>query len=454
MIRKLLRIGIILGCLLSPFLLWRLWLRHDINTRLAAIRQAGLPTNGKELNEWYQAMPDNRNAALVLTQAFALITNYPDARSNQIWNFKIPTANRQIEPDMLDLLAGFVEMNSAVVAKANEALELPGCRYPADFTLLANTPLPHLAKLNTLATINAYTSILALDRGQFPRASEATEKILALARTLDAEPCAISQLVRLKLFKMALTCLERRLTAGALIEPELSGLEKAFGRMTITNGIITALIGERAWVGAYFQLSKAEAERLSPAANQSSDTERGPFIPSRGPVILRLSGFYDLDFGQFLLTMNTNITLAARSPREQLKAAAYFQRAGEHSSKRYRTVSATTLPLFSGTLVRGVDAQAFLSMAMTGLAIERFRNEHHQFPETLEELVPTHFPEVPVDPFSRESDALQYKRTEQGYVLYSIGRDQKDDGGLEETDKKKSNDGTSFDLVFRVGAKK
>ena len=85
---------------------------------------------------------------------------------------------------------------------------------------------------------------------------------------------------------------------------------------------------------------------------------------------------------------------------------------------------------------------------MTALAIEQFRNQHGQLPNSLDDLVPKLLAEISEDPF--DGAELRYQLTGKGYMLYSIGRDRHDDGGLEETDKKQSSDGKSFDITFTV----
>ena len=56
-----------MALLAVSFIVWRVNLTHDVNTKLQAIRAAGLPTSGAELNAYYPAVPDNENAALVMT---------------------------------------------------------------------------------------------------------------------------------------------------------------------------------------------------------------------------------------------------------------------------------------------------------------------------------------------------------------------------------------------------
>src|ERR1043165_3177379 len=127
--RKLLRTSIIVFCLALPFVGWRCWTRWLANSQLAAVRRAGLPTNGDELNQFYDAVPESENAALVLTQAFALRRNYFDSRSNLVWDFKLPRRGQALMPEQVELLKGYVDLNAAALAKADEALKLHRCRY-------------------------------------------------------------------------------------------------------------------------------------------------------------------------------------------------------------------------------------------------------------------------------------------------------------------------------------
>ncbi|HZL89499.1 MAG TPA: hypothetical protein VFB96_14135 [Pirellulaceae bacterium] len=64
------------------------------------------------------------------------------------------------------------------------------------------------------------------------------------------------------------------------------------------------------------------------------------------------------------------------------------------------------------------------------LALELYRRQHGRWPERLDEMIPEILPELPVDPFVPHStEPLVYRRTLDGYVLYSRGLDGSDDGG-------------------------
>ncbi len=70
------------------------------------------------------------------------------------------------------------------------------------------------------------------------------------------------------------------------------------------------------------------------------------------------------------------------------------------------------------------------------LAIENFAYEHGRYPSALNELVPEYMIELPQDPYAMEPRTWQYRllpnapRGERPYVLYSVGLDGNDDGGL------------------------
>lgn len=68
-----------------------------------------------------------------------------------------------------------------------------------------------------------------------------------------------------------------------------------------------------------------------------------------------------------------------------------------------------------------------LEAAILALAAERFRLERGRWPESLEDLVPAYAAGVPKDRFGPGN--LRLARREDGIVIYSVGQDQKDDGG-------------------------
>ena len=97
-----------------------------------------------------------------------------------------------------------------------------------------------------------------------------------------------------------------------------------------------------------------------------------------------------------------------------------------------------TLPLLSGQptwflsdvpfYLQYANAQA--ASVTTIHAVECYRKRHAQYPRDLAQLVPEILSALPTDPMNEPGKPLRYRLDEkQGYVLYSVGCDAKDDGG-------------------------
>lgn len=70
---------------------------------------------------------------------------------------------------------------------------------------------------------------------------------------------------------------------------------------------------------------------------------------------------------------------------------------------------------------------------MTQFALRAYFLDHHTYPASLKDLTPNYLNSIPSDPFAVKG-SLQYKRNKTGYILYSIGPDGIDSGGLPSID--------------------
>jgi hypothetical protein len=95
-----------------------------------------------------------------------------------------------------------------------------------------------------------------------------------------------------------------------------------------------------------------------------------------------------------------------------------------------------------------MEADAQARLAVSALAIEAFRNQESRLPQKLEEVAPKILADVPTDPF--DGAPLRYRRRENGFVLYSIGRDREDNGGREKPEGKTYSGRSGFDITFTV----
>ena len=71
--------------------------------------------------------------------------------------------------------------------------------------------------------------------------------------------------------------------------------------------------------------------------------------------------------------------------------------------------------------------EAIMLTSRAGLACRLYKSRTGLYPASLEELVPGILTEVPIDPFTGKP--FVYRREGEGFIVYSLGSNQKDDGG-------------------------
>jgi hypothetical protein len=93
---------------------------------------------------------------------------------------------------------------------------------------------------------------------------------------------------------------------------------------------------------------------------------------------------------------------------------------------------------------------AVLRLLQLELAMRLWRAENDGWPESIDELVPEYVSEIPVDPFSLEKERIKAVREGERLLIYSVGRNQTDDGGAEAEDEGGYRDPFTGDLRLDI----
>jgi hypothetical protein len=429
------------------FALWRVLLYRDVNKQFARIRAAGYPVSGAELNAWRQPVPDKENGALVMTQAFALLRTFPDARSNEVDRIQLTRTN-EWSASTRELVEAYVQTNAPALAKVREALLLPRFRYPADFSYGPETELPHLSKLRELARIAALGAALDAKEGSADDWPQAVEFQLKLAGTLNDEPASISYLVRNAIIRMAVKAAERSLNRVGPGDEACRQLQAAFSRAGGTNLLPLALVGDRAQMIPLFRISWKEMQHDTQNEESGSQPAKPQRHLGKPMTILWLTGFFERDLNFYLQTMDKSISLAGLPPPASLTLSNYLDSATAVAQGKFYILSGISLSTLSRLAMREATTEAFIKLAATALAVERFRRDRGRLPAGLKELAPQFLDAVPTDPF--DGAPLRYRLLARGYIIYSVDADGHDDGGREPPEHRTSADQTSYDLTFIV----
>ena len=436
---------LILAILFVPLMIFagrHWWLSSKIKSRLAAVRAAHEPVTLAELNHFYPDVPARLNAALAYSHAFELVQK---SKSTNLLEHldDLPLGSGPLPLDLREQMEQAVAENQATFSKLEDAARLAMCRYPVDYSLGWNTLLPHLRQLQKCSRLQLCRGVLQEQHGDVSGALDSVALILRHSASLDSEPDLIGLVIQHKISFHASELLRWILNHRRLSQPDLARLQLVFERPEEPGRLDRALIAERCLVLALFD---APAGGMLGAIDPGFENK----LASTGIYFLRVTGKMKADEIRFLERM-TECQDALRLPLPEK-----LDRAAEILAE----INQESVPkkfIFTSLLIRGFlkgfgkEAQGIArqQLVRTALATERYRAGEGRLPSSLIELVPDYLFQVPTDPFS--GGPLKYANREGGYVVYSVGPDRLDDGGLKPISRKPFREHPPGDIIFAVG---
>jgi hypothetical protein len=394
--------------------------------KLEAIRKAGEPASGAELNVWYEQPPAGENAADFFLAGFELVQiSAQDANSADlplIGKGKLPPPGQPLPAAAKKAIGDFLARNRPALEKFEQGARCAKSRYPLDFREGPSMKLKHVSQVKQAAQMAQLSAVYQADQKDAEGACQAVRLGLALARSLEAEPIMISQLVRasgLGFAQYAAECVVNRL---ALSPAQLADLQRAFALAEDTNGTTCALLGERA-----MSLDKLQ---LPPEQLAQGLGDMDPKIRAYLET-MRRTGNRDLNFALDFWKYQVDVSRKLLAQRQQ--ATAECERMLKEAKEQKLILASSLLPNFGPELQHGIRGLDSVRVAQAAVAVERFRAANGgRLPAVLGDLCSSYLAAVPIDP--HDEQPLRYATRGQGYVVYSVGRDGKDDGGVEGKD--------------------
>lgn len=441
---RLAALGICFVLVLAGVVVWSLCHpRHD--PRIEAIRQAGQPVTLAELDASYPRVPDAQNAALVYTNAFALMmfTDSGDTNARQIANIELPPRGHKLAGEDKSELASMMASNAPALRLIDSAQHLTASRYPIDLNQGSLTLLPHLAQLKGAVRLLLANAILQTADGEYEQAVQSLLSAMRLAGSLNFEPLIISELVRIACWAMIAAHLENILNGTTLNEAQLARLQAAMVDAEQPAAGARALAGERASALAIFDEPRFRTLLLTDWADtnppMTARLKAGTIV-----TLLQVAGLFQQDRGYLLDAFATNIAAVSLNHPERFQAGQRGAALFNAVPNRFHLFSRMLLPALAAFHRREAEHATRVRVVETALAIERYRLTHaNALPATLADLVPAYLKTVPTDP--GDGQPLRFKQPDQGYVVYGIGADKTDDGGLE---RKRGGGASNYDVTF------
>ena len=418
----LIGIGVVLLCVVASAVCFHFIGKARLTKKIAELKAQGVPTSFAEL-EAYSKLPEGTaNTADIYLKAFAAYKPLADAEKQKMLPVmgcqSEPNDNEPYPPEQIAAAAEFIEQNKEMFALLHEGGKVEDCYYPIDFS---QGPFPkndHLQNIRRGCQSLGIAIIYYSQMNQSQKAYEASIDQLRLGQSISRSPLLISHLVRIAILAMGVSEMQGIINRTSLDETQLQQLQGHLQQIEETTKIGPALLGEICFCLEYRKL------------NYNTLPEKA-------------GNFFQRNIVTLIEAYQRMIAIDKLPIQEQLPKV---RKIIEEANTGFLVFPPRIiLPETENVYAIHLRVRANMGCAITALAVERYRLKEGKLPETVDALVPGYLAEVYIDPF--DGKPLRYKRTEPGYMVYSVGEDGVDDGGQEQDTNNRSK---TFDWAFCV----
>lgn len=424
------RLSISSGLFVIFLICLRLWWGWEANRRLQAeidsYYAAGQPVYAGDFEEELALVPDDQNAALLLEEAVQAISyTTVDERFFDVLNDPLG----QIED--FAAIGTTIRTNRTTLELVREARSKSMVAWNWAVVSVGRTPSlrahRQLAKLLWLAAVHAN------HQRNHAEMLERIMDMLAHAQSISAHPSLICNLVGMAIEALAVELIEDFGATVNLDRPpgQNDSPTVRYARKARIRHLIELLLDEE--LARHSAIRACYAERAY-FLNLTNMLTVGPgnWAPPSGHIIDAIAGpIFTLDTLRGVRAQ-TDIAQAVREASWPVASTVFPVYLPAHSLLQVATRPLTEiwLPSYERWVELFYRRLAMRRMGALALAIRLYEVDHGHRPDMLVQLVPAFLPAVPADPFATDGIEIRYKLEAKHPVLYSIGADGKDDGGI------------------------
>ena len=294
--------------------------------------------------------------------------------------------------------------------------------YPNRFADGFDAKYPWVVSLRALNRLLAMECRLRAVQGETEESLESWLAMVALCESLRPQPCGVScgvvETVRHSMLRLAIEQIQFNINHCSQSDEQLRTIYERLKTIQCENDIPRVMRGERMIGLVAFQhpeqLFGSDAPNLSPEASLTWRAEDCLFFLQ---TMSELIEYCTLPYSECRRKAKTLL----EDVLDQVKSSAPENGRLDGSAQ-----------LLPGAVVFGIEGAAptiaFRNIALAAIACRRYARAENRLPNALEELVPQYLTAIPGDPFT--GDLLRVRISERGITIYSVGRDEDDDGGL------------------------
>ena len=314
----------------------------------------------------------------------------------------------------------FFESDLAQIA---EDLKRPYCRFDIQYQDGFEAQLPHLSTIKNIAYLFSIRAGEKLIKKDTVGAMQDTLNVIQLGEQLRLEPFIISQLVRISILEMSLQTFWEGQVNDQWSTKQLILFQEKLKDIDLLKGIELALILERNITNQWFTnitQEKKGSEELADMLGLNLNFATRYFLYNNQYQINKI---ITEDILSIIDISNHKVSA------NQIKIAEkkILQLKDSFIPSQY-AITLMLLPNCKIMMLKISQAQTALNQAYIVAALERYRLKNNKYPKKLNKLQPDYISKIPGDLF-HEKDLIYQSNHDSSFTLYSIGFNEKDDGG-------------------------
>jgi hypothetical protein len=392
---------------------------HSVQAQIAAIRARGEPVCIEDLN----AVPRLSKAENMLPAVLELGKKMdgrknPEDKSGNLFLVSTGTApptGCRWSTDQHEAVDSYLKSAGDELVGIHALLRKGRLQLQVQWTTPAfDVLIPELSQIRSCAKSLNLEALWAAENDDRERATIALMDLFLLGRWSGDDQFIIGSLVEIACSSLLMDSIERTLNRCGLEEQSLARLQTELIDMEKKPDMRRAFIGERVHLLDFVTAMKLG--KLSPSALASG----GQSALSAVPILPNINVSKLLDMQKKSID-----ALAVRDESALRSMKAVDSEIGTLPEYYYLArIAMSSLTRAVEFWLRDLGTNRALQ---AGLAAERCRIASGRWPASLEELVPTYLPAIPLDPF--DNRPIRYAQVREGIKVWSIGEDQKDNGG-------------------------
>jgi len=395
-------------------------LGRRLEAKIAAIKARGEPVSMAELGK--PKVPDAENAAVIYAKAFEKLSGRTAEQDIKMLERFLSAEEREKNPGLWNEARLVADRLRPALPLVEQAVSRPKCQFPVNWEAGAGAIFPHYYKMRKLAILLRATALLAAKDGRMDEAVRLIEMDFRMSESIKDDPVLIGQLSRKSMIEIGCLELRNALEYGEINETQARRLYDVLAGIDPIPGYVKAMQGDRA-LGLWFFDYARRADIGELSGSDPTLAER-LIAPSLRRWIWR--PFLYADEMVYLDYMGKQVD-AAHLQYPESKSVDKRLDLDAMGFPPYATLSKFICPLFRRARAARDDGVSELAGTRILLGLLAYKDRFGSYPQTLGELRSRLGWKLPEDPFSGRD--FIYKRQGKGFLLYSIGRNLKDDGG-------------------------